>query len=138
MAELANCIRCDKVFVKTTSSVCPECIKEEEKQFQIVYKFLKKRENRQATIPEIVEATGVKEDIILQFVRDNRLRTSHFPNLAYPCERCETPITKGKLCSNCQGELTSDLNYAAEVERVKQKNEAKVNEAKTYYTRDND
>ncbi|MGP4040735.1 TIGR03826 family flagellar region protein [Gracilibacillus sp. D59] len=136
MGELANCARCDKVFVQTTNSICPDCIKEDEKQFQIVYDFLKKRENRQATIPEIVEATEVKEDIILQFVKENRLRSSQFPNLSFPCERCGEPIASGKVCENCKNELSSDLRYQQEIEQVKRRNEQEEKQkAQTYYTR---
>ncbi len=136
MGELANCARCDKVFVKTTKSICPDCVKEEEKQFQIVYNFLKKRENRQATIPEIVEATEVKEEIILQFVKDNRLRSSQFPNLSFPCERCGEPIASGKICERCKNDLSSDLRHQQEVEQVKRRNEKEEKQkAQTYYTR---
>ncbi|WP_058306682.1 TIGR03826 family flagellar region protein [Gracilibacillus massiliensis] len=136
MGELANCARCDKVFVKTTKSVCPECIKEDERLFQIVYNFLKKRENRQATIPEIVEATEVKEDLILQFVKDNRLRSTQFPNLSYPCERCGEPIARGKLCDNCTTDISSDLRHEQELQRIKRKNQEEENKkARTYFTR---
>ncbi|WP_163578990.1 TIGR03826 family flagellar region protein [Gracilibacillus saliphilus] len=138
MGELANCARCDKVFVKTNKSICPDCVREDEKQFQTVYDFLKKRENRQATIPEIVEATGVEEDVILQFVKDKRIRSTQFPNLSYPCERCGEPIASGKVCENCRNELTSDLRYQNEIEQVEQKNEQQEKQrAKTYYTRIN-
>ncbi len=136
MGELANCARCDKVFVKTTRSICSDCVKEDEKQFQIVYDFLKKRENRRATIPEIVEATGVNEDVILQFVKDKRLRSTQFPNLSYPCERCGEPIARGKICVNCTDEISSDLRHQQEVEQVKRRNEQEEKQkAQTYYTR---
>lgn len=139
MAELANCVRCDKVFVKISRAVCPDCVKEEEKQFEIVYNFLKKRENRQATIPEIVEATGVKEETILHFVKENRLRTTQFPNLSYPCERCGRQIARGKICESCNNELNSDLRYEQKIEQIKRRNEQEKKERdKTYYTRDND
>ncbi|UOQ48311.1 hypothetical protein MUN88_20095 [Gracilibacillus caseinilyticus] len=133
MADLANCDRCDKVFVKTSRSICAECIKEEDKKFQIVYDFIKKRENRQATIPEIVEATGVEEDVILQFVKDKRLRSSQFPNLTYKCERCGNPITKGKICENCSNEITSELRHQQEIEQVNKR--VREERTRTYFTR---
>ncbi|SHM96852.1 TIGR03826 family flagellar region protein [Gracilibacillus kekensis] len=135
MSELANCARCDKVFVKTTKVVCPECVKEDEKLFQIVYNFLKKRENRQATIPEIVEATEVREDIILQFVKDNRLRSTQFPNLSFPCERCGEPIAQGKLCEGCTSDISSDLRHEQELERIKRRNDNEKNKVRTYFTK---
>lgn len=136
MGELANCATCDKIFVKVTRDICPDCIKEEDRLFEIVYNFIKKRENRQATIPEIVEATQVDEEVILQFVRDNRLRSTQFPNLSYPCERCGNPIVKGKLCENCTTDISADLRYQQEIEKVQRKNEEARNKKQTYYTRD--
>lgn len=133
MAQLANCTRCGKLYAKTLKDVCPDCVKEYEKMYEIVYNFLRKKENRQATIPEIVEATGVEEKIILQFVKEKRLRQSQFPNLAYPCERCGNPISEGKICSNCRGTLQSDLEKIHEQEKQKKEEAAKT---RTYFTRD--
>ncbi len=78
MAELANCEYCDKVFAKINRSICPDCMKEEEKKYERVVQFLRIRKNRQATITEISEATEVEHEIILQFVKDKRLRRSQF------------------------------------------------------------
>ncbi|KAB8139485.1 hypothetical protein F9U64_00180 [Gracilibacillus oryzae] len=138
MAEIANCERCDKLFAKVTRPICAECVKEEEKKYEIVYKFLKVRENRQATIPEIVEGTGVEHDLILHFVKEKRLRQSQFPNLTYPCERCGKQISKGKICDSCVGEFQSDLHQLDQENQVKQRNlEEEQNKAKTYFTRIN-
>ncbi|GAB2545233.1 TIGR03826 family flagellar region protein [Gracilibacillus alcaliphilus] len=133
MGELANCLKCDKVFVKITRSICPSCIEEEEKEFQLVYQFLKKRENRQATIPEIAEGTGVSEEQILAFVQAKRLNPAKFPNLHYSCSRCGNPIAAGAFCFNCQSELQSDLKKFEEIEKMNQKEERKRN--RTYYTK---
>src|SRR5690625_5643347 len=72
--------------MKTTQDICPDCVRKEEKAFQKVYRFLSKRENREATIAEIVKATEVEEELIIKFIRTNRLQRSRFPKLAYPCE----------------------------------------------------
>ncbi|ENH98389.1 hypothetical protein J416_00339 [Gracilibacillus halophilus YIM-C55.5] len=136
MGELMNCARCDQLFVKTTKPICQDCIKEEEEKFQIVYNFLRVRDNRKATIPEIVEATDVEEDLILQFVKENRLRPSKFPNLSYPCERCGEPIGSGKICENCSDELSSELHQQEEIEQVKKRNEDEERQrVRTYFTR---
>lgn len=119
MADLANCTRCGAVFVKTLREICQNCYKEEEKAFQIVYNFLKEQKNREATILEIVDATGVEEELIIKFVKEKRLTPKDFPMLAYPCERCGADITTGKICFNCTEELKQDLAQAEEEERVK-------------------
>ncbi|TFJ93299.1 TIGR03826 family flagellar region protein [Lentibacillus salicampi] len=109
MAELANCTRCDAIFVKTIRNVCQSCYQKEEEAYQIVYRFLTKRENRESTIKETVKATGVEEAMIIRFMKDKRLRPSEFPKLAYPCERCGVDIVRGRFCANCTDELKRDL-----------------------------
>lgn len=137
MAELANCSRCGAVFVKTLREICQNCYKEEEKAFQIVYDFLKEQKNREATILEIVDATGVEEELIIKFVKERRLTPKDFPMLAYPCERCGEDITTGHICSNCTEELKQDLAQAEEEERVKSKRK-KREKTNIYFTMNKD
>ncbi len=137
MAELANCSRCGAVFVKTLREICQNCYKEEEKAFQIVYDFLKEQKNREATILEIVDATGVEEELIIKFVKERRLTPKDFPMLAYPCERCGEDITTGHICSNCTEELKQDLAQAEEEERVKSERK-KREKTNIYFTMNND
>ena len=89
--------------------VCDSCWKEEEKQFDIVYKFIRKRENRTATIPQVLEATEVDEDLLLKFVKTGRLKVTQFPNLGYPCDKCGNIIRTGKLCDSCASQLREAL-----------------------------
>src|SRR5690625_5510094 len=84
MIELGNCAQCGEVFAKSLRDICPRCYRDEEEAFEIVYRFLMKRKNREATMNEIVEATKVKEELIIKFIKQKRLRTSQFPQLAYP------------------------------------------------------
>ena len=128
MADLANCSRCGNIFVKTTRDICQDCFKEEERQFEIVYNFMKKRVNRQATIPEIVEATSVKEDLIIKFVKEKRLRSAQFPNLTYPCDRCGKEIVEGRLCQACSDDLSGDLKHEHDIEQVRKLNEEREKE----------
>ena len=88
MAELMNCPNCGSLFVKTNlRDVCETCYKEEEQAFETVYKFIRKRENRTATIYEASEGTGVDEELIFKFIKTGRLELAQFPNLGYPCEK---------------------------------------------------
>ncbi|AMX82299.1 hypothetical protein GS3922_00540 [Geobacillus subterraneus] len=132
MAELANCAKCGRLFVKlSTRDVCESCYQEEERQFERVYAFLRKRENRTATMAQVVDATGVEEKLIIQWIRAGRLQLVHFPNLGYPCDSCGTMIREGRLCANCLGKLQADLRQAeAEKERNIRSRRA------TYYSQD--
>lgn len=136
MQGLANCSRCGDVFVKNLRPICPACYKEEEEAFDIVYRFLRKQENREATILEIVEATGVEEELIIKFVKEKRLRTSQFPKLAYPCERCVAPITTGKVCNDCQADLIKQLETHEQLEQKKSERTKEQQKANIYFSID--
>ncbi|MEL3960233.1 TIGR03826 family flagellar region protein [Lysinibacillus endophyticus] len=115
MAEVRNCPSCGEFFNYTgIRDICYKCAQNEEEMYQIVYRFLRKRENRAATIERIVEATGVSEELLHKWVRKNRLQPAVFPNLGYPCDNCGHLTTTGKLCTKCQNELKKDLrNFEA-------------------------
>ena len=104
----------------------------EEKLYEEVYRFLRKRENRAATIERIVEVIGVKESLLHKWVRKGRLQPAMFPNLGYPCDNCGKLITQGKLCENCVVDLKSGLRqFDAAIEFRK-----RVNEQEATYRKD--
>ncbi|SOC34953.1 TIGR03826 family flagellar region protein [Ureibacillus acetophenoni] len=110
MAEIRNCPSCGEFFNYTgIRDICHKCAQNEEDMYQIVYRFLRKRENRAATVERIVEATGVQEELLYKWVRKGRLHPAVFPNLGYPCDNCGRLTNKGKLCQNCTDDLKSDL-----------------------------
>ena len=123
MGELVNCPRCGRLFVKhSIRDVCEQCYKEEEALFEKVYAFLRKRENRTATMAQVVEATGVSESLITKWIKMGRIHLVHFPNLGYPCEMCGTMIREGKLCPKCRTNLQTELKwYEEEKERQRKK-----------------
>lgn len=110
MGELKNCPSCGEFFNYTgIREVCNNCAMNEEKQYETVYRFLRKRENRAATVERIVEATGVEESLLHKWVRKGRLQPALFPNLGYPCDNCGKLTTQGKLCEACTTELKKGL-----------------------------
>lgn len=137
MAELANCPKCDAIFVKSAfRDVCDACFKEEEKLFEKVYNFIRKKENRTATMNQVVEGTEVDEVLIVKFIKSGRLKLAHFPNLGYSCEKCGTTIRDGKLCGSCVSSLKSELSTFEKEES--RKRDLRERELKaTYYTKDN-
>lgn len=134
MAELYNCPNCDRLFVKHAfRDVCDVCFKEEEKQFESVHSFIRKRENRTATMIEVVNATGVPEKLIMKFIKAGRLQVSQFPSLGYPCEKCGALIKKGKLCESCTEQLRSQIeNLQREQERQLEAEQRE--KARTYHS----
>ncbi|WP_153126680.1 TIGR03826 family flagellar region protein [Peribacillus tepidiphilus] len=136
MGELTNCPKCDKLFVQTKfRDVCDTCFKEEEKIFEMVYKYIRKKENRTATMAQVVEDTGVDEELLIKFVKTGRLKLAQFPNLGYPCEKCGATIKEGKLCGSCAELLRSELSSFQKEEARKRELLERERKA-TYYTKD--
>ena len=111
MAELTNCPNCGEIFVKNQfRDICQNCWKEEEKAYERVYQFIRKRENRTATMAQVVDSTEIEEELLLKFIRTGRLKLAQFPNLGYPCDKCGVLIREGKLCDKCTEEFRKDLS----------------------------
>src|SRR5690606_22310514 len=109
MAELRNCPSCNGFFNYTgMRDVCHNCAQIEEDQYQVVYRFLRKRENRAANVDRIVEATGVERDLLYNWVRKGRLPAATFPKHGDPCGTCGRLTQSGELCEECQNELKAE------------------------------
>lgn len=133
--ELSNCSNCGEIFVKNKfRDNCEKCWREEEKAYDTVSKFMRKRENRAATIIQVVEATGVSEELILKFIKSGRLQLTNFPNFGYPCDKCGAIIREGRLCGSCAGELKADLKIVEHEEQRKREIEKRT---ATFYTHKN-
>ena len=132
-----NCPRCDSLFIQTKfRDVCDSCYKEEEKLFDLVYQYIRKRENRTAAMQQVIEATGVEEELIIKFIRNGRLKLAQFPNLGYKCERCGGMIRDGRLCVSCSTTLKSELQLFKDEERRKQEIEER-DKRLTYHVKEN-
>lgn len=131
MGEVANCPRCNAIFMKGVKSVCNDCYKKEEEAFDKVYNFIRKKKNRTASINEVVAATDVEKDLVLKFVKEQRLRKGMFPNLMYPCQKCGKDINEGKLCGNCSDTIRNDLKREIEIEDLQKSNDREA--SATYY-----
>jgi flagellar operon protein (TIGR03826 family) len=133
--SLENCPNCGSLFIKTKfRDICEGCYREEEKQFEKVYQFLRKRENRMATMAQVVEATGVKESLLMKFIKSGRLKIAQFPNLGYPCDRCGALIREGRLCANCSTDLNKQLEMLQKEEEMKKRRHV----GRIYYTKGNE
>ena len=133
MGELKNCPTCGEFFNYTgLREVCNTCAMNEEKQYEVVYRFLRKRENRAATVERIVEATEVDEALLHKWVRKGRLQPALFPNLGYPCDNCGKLTQVGKLCVKCTEELKSGLRQFEAAKEFRDK----VNSQEAAYYKD--
>ncbi|WP_338751641.1 TIGR03826 family flagellar region protein [Bacillus sp. FJAT-52991] len=132
MSEIVNCPRCGDLYMSNAfRDVCSKCAKEEEQMYEKVYKFLRQRENRAATIERVVEVTGVDEELIHKWMKKGRLHATHFPNMGYPCDRCGAIISRGKLCAKCTQQIEDDIKQLKREEKFRE--EKQENERQTTY-----
>ncbi|WP_026691431.1 TIGR03826 family flagellar region protein [Alteribacter aurantiacus] len=134
MNELANCPKCDRLFVKSLRAVCRECHQEVEEMFDRVYTFVKKRENRMAVMSDVTEATGVEELQIIRFVKEGRIHLAHMPNVMFPCEGCGKSIREGRICGSCRSGIRSGLERVEQEERFASRKREDENRANTYHS----
>lgn len=132
MADLANCPKCGDIYVvNNIRDICPKCYKEEEADFEKVYQYIRKKQNRTAQMDEVVEATGVEKSLIYKFIKKGRIKIAQFPNLGYPCAKCGTQIRTGNLCESCLTGIQSDLK---QIEKEEERKIEIKNRANTYFT----
>lgn len=129
---IKNCENCGKVFADPIRDICRDCYYAEEEAYQKVYRFLTQKKNREATISEVVEATGVEEKLIIKFLKQNRIRASQFPKLSYPCENCGVPIVEGKYCLDCTMQLKKNIEIQADIEEIRERRRRQ--QERVYYT----
>ncbi|MCL6594388.1 MAG: hypothetical protein K6T31_10460 [Alicyclobacillus sp.] len=127
---IANCKRCNRLFNKVRRDICPVCVAEEDKAFEVVRAYL--REHRDATIGEVAEQTGVDVALIIALIQDGRLILRDNPNIHYPCERCGAPTRAGRFCSTCAKQLSEELTQAARA--VRQRPPANPDAKSRYYS----
>lgn len=130
MEQLTNCENCGQLYIKNAvRDVCEKCYRQEEEAYTTVYKFIRQRVNRTATMQQVVDGTGVEEKLIIKFIKKGRIHVSQFPNLGYPCDRCGAFIQTGKLCDSCKKDINSQIT-ALDREEERNRSEQKI---KTYH-----
>lgn len=116
--NVENCPRCGKIFAKGIRDICPNCVRDIEKEYELCVTYL--RENKEATLHELSEETGVSSSQITKFVREGRISMKNAPNLTYPCEVCGIPIRESNMCDSCRSRLAKDIRHMSEDERRKE------------------
>lgn len=122
--DVMNCPRCKKLFHKVRQNVCPDCVKEIDREYEKCYKFMRKKENRACNVHDLSEATGVSVNQITMFILDGRLSIDNNPNMSYPCRSCGEPLRAGSLCDHCTGNLKKIASYMKEDEQKRREEEA--------------
>ena len=110
--QVKSCKRCGALFKSDTRIYCPACQKLEDGEFRLVREYL--RANKEAVLMEIVEATGVDQKKILDYIKKGRIEVQHEDfGARIQCEICGEPVSKGMLCLSCYNKLVKPLREEA-------------------------
>lgn len=106
---IKNCRQCRRLFSHPTSVICPQCKRQQERDFEKVRDYL--RENKDAGIHEVSERTGVSIKVITKYLREGRLQAAGITTaMEVECENCGALISTGQLCDKCKASLQKDLD----------------------------
>jgi flagellar operon protein (TIGR03826 family) len=125
--EVVNCPNCGNIFRKTTWALCQDCKNDMENELSKCTEYI--RRNRQTTMAQLIEATGVDEENIVKYIRDSKIFIGDVPNLSYPCDLCRGPIRKGNLCLNCRTKIANDIDKMNHQEQLDLERKRKENQA---------
>ncbi len=119
--QLKNCNWCGKVFAHPSDTVCQDCRRQEEEDFEKVFNFLRNQKN--ATIEMVHEETNVEKRRIIKFIRQGRLLTdSGEPfEIFVECESCGDPIQEGRFCEKCSKSIRQELERPVKKEAAREK-----------------
>lgn len=110
--NIKNCRKCGKMFNYVMGEpICPQCKEAAESKFQEVKKFV--QDNKQATIPEIVEACNVDAKAVKQWIREERLFFADDSPVKISCEICGCQISTGRFCDKCKKETANTFGNAS-------------------------
>lgn len=116
--QLDNCRQCGSLYLKNYADYCIDCSKEVEEKYKSIAEYLKNEQNRDVTLEDVSESTGVSLKQVTDFIRDGRIYAADFPNLGYPCVHCSKLIKKQLLCVDCFNRFSTDLNQTLKRDKL--------------------
>lgn len=134
--ELINCRECGKLFSSAGQKVCPDCRQSEEEKFELVKNYL--WDNPNSTVKKVAEETGVEEDIIIKFMREDRLAAEGLlVDYTLKCKRCGAEIKTGLFCDNCRSKMINDFKQSDQTSGKEEKKESQEMFLKDRFKRNN-
>lgn len=128
--EVKNCKRCNKIFNYYSGyPLCPECKIEDEATYMKVRDYVKL--NPGVTIDQVSDELKVSRQLIIRYLREDKLEVHEQSNIVLACENCGRSIKSGILCDDCKEKLESGRIHnqnqaAANVQHYNESEENKI------------
>lgn len=124
---LSKCARCEKLFDKTSSPVCPKCQPNEDADFEVIRGTLDESPNLNAQ--QLSELSGIDLACVTRMMDTGRIAKV---NLGDPvkCGRCGAPAISStkKLCQKCLDKLNQEVAAAQKGIKLDDKKSVQVGE----------
>ncbi len=102
--KLRNCARCGRAFVSSGEKLCSNCRRKAEEILEEVKEYL--AQCPQAKLKDIAENTEASRGLVLDFLRQGRLRMKKAQVLR--CKICGRTVERGSLCKSCATRLRGE------------------------------
>lgn len=109
MLNIIQCKLCDKPFNSFGSFICPDCLEKLDEDFLKIRDYIYDNPGK-TNVDQIAEATEIDAKIILHLLEEGRLSTTGLSHLGLTCQICGKPIASGKMCDDCRGSLSRQLD----------------------------
>lgn len=109
--NVKNCRSCGRIFNYISGlPICPQCREKTEAQYLIARDYV--RDNKGCSIKQLSKECEIDENLIRQWVREERLVFDTESGIGVSCEKCGVAIPSGRLCNKCKLELMNGLQAA--------------------------
>ena len=105
--RVKNCPECGKMFAENAFGMCEKCKSNEESGFAKIKEYVDEHPN--CTVNDLCDATGVKLQKIMAYIKEGRLLAT--PGMAndVTCRACGGPRLKGNFCEPCSIKLNKEI-----------------------------
>jgi hypothetical protein len=109
--KVLNCKKCQRIFQRRLSDLCPDCVKQEDDQFVILYRALQKTAAQGGiALDALALQMNIPAEAIEQMYLEGRLGMAGV-YLKIPCQACRVLTheseRKGRFCVRCSEETAN-------------------------------
>jgi hypothetical protein len=127
---LTKCLRCEKLFNKTTAPICTLCTPAEDADFEIIRSCV--NENPDINAEAVAKLTSVDIKCVLRMIESGNISTVAITEMGsdFKCGQCGAPAISAskKLCQSCLEKLNKKMMQTRQSLQMGNKSQPQVGE----------